>query len=414
MRALEHRNLLLGVCGGIAAYKAAWLARALQRAGARVTVCMTEAATRFVTPLTFEALCGHPCLTDDDFFGRGEAIAHVEAARTCDGIVIAPATANTIARVACGLADNLLCSIVLASRAPVLLVPSMHAAMWENPITQANVARLPADRFHVLPPACGDLASGDRGAGRFPEIETIVDEAAHLLSPHDLDGRRVVVTGGPTREHLDPVRVLTNPSSGRMGIALARAAAIRGASVCLVLGPTEVRPPSGPAGRPVEVARVETTEEMLDAVRSRLPRADALLMAAAPADEAPSRPSPMKVRKEDMPGTLDLRPTPDILASLPRPRGLVTLGFAAETGDPAGAGRKKRRAKRLDLLFANPVGPGRGFGTPDNEGILIGRDGEEKVPRMAKEDLADFLLDRVAHLLARRHLRTGVRLGAPG
>ncbi len=407
MRALEHRNLLLGVCGGIAAYKAAWLARALVRAGAHVTPCLTGAATRFVTPLTFEALCGRPCLTDDDFFARGEAIAHVEAARACDGIVIAPATANTIARIACGLADNLLCSIVLASRAPVLLVPSMHTAMWENPITRSNVARLPSDRFRVLPPETGDLASGDKGAGRFPDIEAILDEAAHLLSPHDLDGRRVVVTGGPTREHLDPVRVLTNPSSGRMGIALARAAAIRGASACLILGPTEVRPPSGPAGRPVEVVRVETTAEMADAVRSRLSGADALLMAAAPADEAPSRPSLTKVRKEDLPRTLDLRPTPDILASLPRPRGLVTLGFAAETGDPAGAGRKKRRAKRLDLLFANPVGAGSGFGTPDNEGVLLGPDGEEEVPRMAKEDLADLLLDRVSRLLARRPPRTG-------
>lgn len=402
MRAFEHRDLLLGVCGGIAAYKAAGLARALIRAGARVTPCLTEAATRFVTPLTFEALCGRPCLTDDDFFARGEAIAHVEAARACDGIVIAPATANTIARVATGLADNLLCSIVLASRAPVLLVPSMHSAMWENPITRSNVARLPSDRFRIMPPDTGDLASGDQGPGRFPEIEAIADEAAYLVSPHDLDGRRVVVTAGPTREHLDPVRVLTNPSSGRMGVALARAAAIRGAFVCLVLGPTEVPAPRGPAGRPVEVVRVETTAEMLDAVRSNLSGADALLMAAAPADEAPSRPSPEKVRKEELPRTLDLRPTPDILASLPRPRGLVTLGFAAETGDLVAAGRKKRRAKRLDLLFANPVGSGRGFGTPDNEGVLISRDGEEEVPRMAKEDLADLLLDRVAAEIDRR------------
>lgn len=401
MRALEHRHLLLGVSGGVAAYKAAWLARALTRAGARVTPCLTGAATRFVTPLTFEALCGRACLTDDDFFARGESIAHIEAARTCDVIVIAPATANTIARVAAGLADNLLCSVVLASRAPVLLVPSMHEAMWENAITRANVARLPADRFRVLPPDVGDLASGDRGAGRFPPIEVIVDEVAHLVSPHDFEGRKVVVTAGPTREHLDPVRVLTNPSSGRMGVALARAAAIRGASVCLVLGPSEVPVPRGPAGRPVEVVRVETTAEMLQAVREKVVGTDALLMAAAPADETPATPSPRKVRKEDLPRTLDLRPTPDILASLPRPRGFVTLGFAAETGDLAEAGHRKRQAKGVDLLFANPVGPGWGFGTPDNEGLLIGPDGEEQVPRMPKEDLADLLLDRVAALFVR-------------
>ncbi len=403
MRALEDRNLLLGVTGGIAAYKAAWLARDLQKAGARVTVCMTQAATRFITPLTFEALCGRPCLTDEDFFARGGAIAHVEAARACDGIVIAPATANTIARIAHGLANDLLCSIVLASRAPVLLVPSMHAGMWENPITQANVARLPEDRFHVLPPEHGELASGDQGVGRFPDLDVIVDEAAHLVSPHDLAGRRVIVTAGPTREHLDPVRVLTNPSSGRMGVALARAAAIRGASVCLVLGPTEVRPPRGPARSAVEVVRVETTAEMLDAVRARLDQADALLMAAAPADEAPAHPSPHKIRKEDLPRTLELQPTPDILGSLARRPGLVTLGFAAETSDLAASGRKKRQAKHLDLLFANPVGQGRGFGAPHNEGVLIGPDGEEEVGRMSKEDLADLLLDRVASLLAARH-----------
>lgn len=401
MRALKDRNLLLGVSGGIAAYKAAWLARALIKAGARVTPCLTRAATRFVTPLTFEALCGQRCLTDDDFFARGEAIAHIEAARTCDGVVIAPATANTIARIACGLADNLLCSIVLASRAPVLVVPSMHAAMWENPITQANLARLPPDRFHVMPPEAGDLASGDRGIGRFPDLDAIVDEAASLVSPQDLDGRRVVVTGGPTREHLDPVRVLTNPSSGRMGVALARAAAIRGATVCLVLGPTEVPPPRGPARRPVEVVRVETTTDLLQEVRARVAGADALLMAAAPADEAPAEPSAAKVRKEDLPRTLELRSTPDILSEVPRPHGLVTLGFAAETGSLTEAGRKKRRAKRLDWIFVNPVGPGLGFGTPDNEGVLLGPDGEEAVPRMPKEDLADILLDRVSALIQR-------------
>lgn len=402
MRALSGQNILLGVTGGIAAYKAAWLARALIKAGSRVTPCMTEAATRFVTPLTFEALCGRPCLTDHDFFARGEAILHIEAARTSDAIVVAPATANTIARIALGFADNLLCSIVLASKAPVLLVPSMHEAMWHNPITQSNVARLPADRFRVMPPDIGDLASGDKGAGRFPEIEAIVDETAHMVSRRDLEGRRVVVTGGPTREHLDPVRVLTNPSSGRMGVALARAAAIRGASVCLILGPTEVLPPRGPAARPIEVVRVETTAEMDEAVRSKVVGADALLMAAAPADEAPAHPSPTKIRKEDLQRIVELRPTPDILAGLDqRPPGLVILGFAAETEDLLEAGRRKLQDKRLNLLFANPVGDGRGFGAPDNEGVLIGPDGAEAISRMSKEDLADLLLDRVVALLNR-------------
>lgn len=402
MRALEDKDLILGVTGGIAAYKSATLARSLIQAGARVTVMMSQAATRFVAPLTFEALTGRPCLTDEDLFGDGAAITHVEVARGTDGIVIAPATANTIAKMSRGFADTLLTTTVLASTAPVLVVPSMHTAMWENELTQANLHGLPG-RFRVMAPDSGALASGDQGPGRFPEADDITLEAAAMVSPQDLEGRRVVVTGGPTREQLDPVRVLTNPSSGRMGIALAKAAQVRGADVRLVLGPTDRPEPRPLSGRTMDVVRVETAQEMLEAVESGLDGMDALLMAAAVADERPVASSDGKIRKKDLPETLQLEPTPDILLTLKdRLSEAVVLGFAAETGDLETSGRKKLETKGLDLLFANPVGDGRGFAVADNEGVILERDGTSvSVDPLPKDDLADLLLDRVSSLLSR-------------
>lgn len=392
---LSGKNVLLGVCGGVAAYKAALLARELVKRGARVVPCLTAAAERFVGPLTFEALCGCRCLRDSDLFGHGDAIAHVQAAKECDLIVIAPATANTMAKVACGIADNMLTAVVLASCVPLLLVPAMHEGMWENAATQENVATLRRRGFIVLEPEVGELASGDVGIGRFPETAVIVEQIEYMLARHDFEGFRVVVTAGPTREHLDPVRVLTNPSSGRMGIALARAAARRGAAVCLVLGPTLVPAPRGPRSNPIEVVRVESTAEMYEAVRERMGGAHALLMAAAPADQRPARPFEGKVRKEQLPENLELVRTVDILASLPRPEGLVTLGFAAETGDVEESGRRKLEQKRLDFLFANPVGQGLGFGSLENQGVLLWQGGKQVFPPMPKERLADILLDFV-------------------
>ncbi|NOZ02698.1 MAG: bifunctional phosphopantothenoylcysteine decarboxylase/phosphopantothenate--cysteine ligase CoaBC [Deltaproteobacteria bacterium] len=400
MKALDEKLIILGVTGGIAAYKSGLLARALVRAGARVTVVMSEAATRFVAPLTFEALTGNPCLTDASMFEQGAAISHVELARKADCIVIAPATANTIAKISHGFADTLLTTTVLASSAPVLMVPSMHTGMWENELTQGNLDGLPS-RFTVMAPDVGVLASGDKGAGRFPDEDSIVWEAAALLAGQDFEDRTVVVTGGPTREHLDPVRVFTNPSTGRMGIAVAMAAQVRGARVRLVLGPTQVEPPRRITGRSMDVVRVETASEMLRAVDEALEGADALVMAAAVADERPVAPSAEKVRKGDLPSSVKLERTPDILMSLANGLGdIVTLGFAAETGDLEAAGRAKLEAKGLDLIFANPVGGGRGFASSVNEGILLGRDGFSlPVGSMAKQDLADLLLDHVAALM---------------
>lgn len=402
MRTWKDRRVVLGVCGGIAAFKAVLLLRALQRGGASVRVVMTETATRFVGPLTFEALSESPVGLDGDFLGIGSGRAmHIEWAREADLILVAPCTATTLARIAHGMADNLLSAIVLASRCPVLLVPSMHTAMWEAHATRQNLQALDPERFHVMPPECGDLASGDRGPGRFPEAEDILQEAAFALGPRDLAGRVLVVTAGPTREPMDPVRVLTNPSTGRMGIELARAALRRGAEVRLVLGPTEVAPPRGLAKAPLQVHRVTTCREMLEATDACLQGADGLLMAAAPADQAPASVEPTKRRKEDLPDLLALSRTPDILATLaPRTRDKVVLAFAAETGDLISAGSEKRSRKGATLLFANRVGNGQGFGAVANGGWLIRPEGPpEEVLPLPKEDLADLLLDRVKEYL---------------
>ena len=402
MRALRDKRVLLGVTGGIAAYKAALLARALAKAGARVQVAVTQAATRFVTPLTFEALTGRPCLTDEALWAGGGAVTHVATARETDLIVIAPASANTLGKIANGLADNLLTTTVMACRAPVLLVPSMHTEMWQSEGVQANLGRLGA-RFRVMTPAVGELASGDRGEGRFPEIDDIVAEAAATATPQDLKGVRVVVTAGPTREPIDAVRVITNPSTGRMGIELARMAQTRGADVILVLGPTDVpTPPALSAGRgTLRVVRVETAQEMLEAVRGALPGARALLMSAAVADERPVTAVVRKLHKAELPATLELEPTPDILLTLrPELKGKVVLGFAAETDDVEASGRRKLEAKNLDLLFANVVGRDRGFGAVPAEGVLLAADGcQREIPPMRKRDLADELLDEVASRL---------------
>ena len=401
MRWLHGKRVLLGVTGGIAAYKSAMLARALRRAGADVRALLTEAAARFVTPLTFEALTENACLTDADFFATGGGVTHVEIARQSDLILIAPTTATTLARLANGFADNLLSAVVLASSAPVLVVPSMHTGMWTSLAVRRNVALLDPGRFTVMEPESGDLASGDHGAGRFPEIPDIVDAAGAVLAPRDLAGRVVVVTAGPTREHLDAVRVLTNPSTGLMGVAVARAAQARGARVRLVLGPTGILPPRALGDGTMEVTRVETADEMLAALRARVADADVLVMAAAVADERPAAPVTGKLRKDALPATLVLERTPDILKTLrPALRGKVVVGFAAETDDVEASGRRKLKDKGLSLLFANRVGPGLGFGAPDNQGILLGADGtRSEIGSMPKDDVADLLLDAVVVLL---------------
>ena len=391
-------RVLLGVSGGIASYKSAWLARLLTLAGAEVDVVMTPAALEFVGAITFEALTGRP--VHSEIFGAGNALDHVKLARSANAIVVAPATADFCARAASGQANDLLTAILLAASAPVMLVPAMNDHMWAHPQTKQNVAHLRSIGYHVVPPDEGMLAAGEgSGPGRMPEPETIFAHAGWLLEDRRaLGGKRIIVTSGPTQEPLDPVRFISNHSSGKMGAAIAAAAWRRGAEVLLVTGPTSVATPPGAC-----VVRVETTEQMRDAVARELPDADALIMAAAPADFRATAVAEQKIKKSASPRAIDLSPTPDILASTidARRDGSVVVGFALETEDVITHGREKLERKHLDLIVVNDATEaGAGFGVDTNRVTLLARDGaDEHLPLMPKRELADVILDRVVRLL---------------
>lgn len=400
MRPYDGRRILLGVSGGIAAYKAGWLSRLLTHAGAEVDVVMTRAATEFVGPITFEGLTGRAVHTD--IFARGQALDHIHLARSAHAVVVAPATADFLARAAHGRADDLLAACLLATEAPVLLVPAMNDRMWAHPQTRANAAHLRAIGYQLLDPEEGMLAAGEgSGPGRMPEPETIFAHVGRLLEPHDLGGRRVVITAGPTRERIDPVRFISNRSSGKMGVALAAAAWRRGASVTLVAGAMEVEPPPG-----VTLVRVESTDEMADAVAHALPDADALIMAAAPADFRPAHVAEQKIKKTSSPESVELEPTRDILASTIgcRRKGAVAVGFALETENLLANARKKLESKELDLIVANSAGEeGAAFGADTNRVTLIARDGAvEELSLRPKSEVADAILDRVEAKLRER------------
>jgi phosphopantothenoylcysteine decarboxylase/phosphopantothenate--cysteine ligase len=398
---LGGRHVLLGVSGGIAAYKAAVLARALRVAGADVTTVLTGSATRFVGADTFAGLTGRPAHTS--VWERPGTMLHIELARDADVFVIAPATANTIAKLAHGLADDLLSATALEYEGPLVLAPAMHAGMWEAPATKANAATLADRGVRFVGPVAGALARGDEGMGRMSEPEDIVRAVdAIVTAPDDraLAGRRVLITAGPTHEPIDPVRFIGNRSSGKMGAALAAEALARGARVTVVLGPGAAPPPAG-----AETVAVETAEEMRAAVWSRRD-ADVIVMAAAIADFRPKRAADHKLKKEQ--GLLDLvlEPTPDILAELggARPPRQVLVGFAAETDDLETAGRRKLERKGCDLVVANEVGrPGTGFGAATNVAAILGVDGEDIAARpWTKDALAAAIWDRVAELLEAR------------
>ena len=397
MRPFDGRRVLLGVTGGIASYKSAWLARLLALDGAEVDVVMTRAATEFVGPITFEALTGRPVHTA--LIAPGRALDHIRLAREAHAIVVAPATADFIARAANGHADDLLAAVLLATTAPVLVVPAMNDRMWAHPQTRRNVDRLREIGYLVLDPDEGMLAAGEgSGPGRMPEPETIFAHAARLLGGGDLRGRRVLVTAGPTREPVDPVRFLSNRSSGKMGIALAAAAWRRGADVTLVAGPLGVPAPIGP-----HVVHVETTAEMARAVADTLAGADVLVMAAAPADFRPATTARQKIKKASAPSAIPLEPTVDILAETRRARrpGAVVVGFALETTDALRNGRAKLEQKGLDLVVVNDATePGAGFAVDTNRVTLVGADGTERaLPLLPKTEVADAILDRVKELL---------------
>ncbi len=391
--------VVFGVTGGIAAYKAVEVVRRLAERGLDVRVVMTEHATRLVGPDTFRAVSGNP-VSLHLFGAPGPAMEHISLARAADLVVVAPATANILAKMAHGLADDLLSTTLLATRAPVLVAPAMNREMYRHPATQENLRKLRERGVHVVGPESGALACGEEGEGRMAEPPSIVEAALRILGiKGDLSGRRVLVTAGGTREPLDPVRFIGNRSSGKMGYALAETAREMGAEVVLVSGPTHLEAPGG-----VERVMVETAEEMRREVLSRSEGCAAVVMAAAVADFTPASRSEEKIKRAGKEGlTLELVPTPDILGEL-RDRkkpGQVLVGFAAETGDLLGNARKKMEDKGVDLLVANDVTrPGSGFESDFNQAVILHRDGrEEQLDLMPKRELAQRIWEAVAGLL---------------
>ena len=389
--ALDGREIILGVTGSIAAYKAVYLLRELTRAGARVTVCLSEHAREFVGPLTFRTLSGRPVLTSLFDPQSDAAVEHVALAEQAAAVVVAPATANLLGKAAHGIADDFLSTMLLAARCPVIMAPAMDGGMWTHPAVAANVATLRA---------------GLSARGRLPEVDVIIEAMLSALTPaRDLAGDRVVVTAGPTREPIDPVRYISNRSSGRMGYALAAAAARRGAQVTLVSGPTALVPPAGAAFVPVQ-----TAEEMREAVLHHAERASIVIKAAAVADYRVQRPADQKIKgKRDL--TLELTPNPDILAEVAaRGRGGFIVGFAAETNDVVANARAKLTAKGIDLLVANDVSRRDiGFDAEDNEVLLIDRwGGSRALARMPKPAVADAILDEILALRAAHPARKAV------
>jgi phosphopantothenoylcysteine decarboxylase/phosphopantothenate--cysteine ligase len=388
------RHVVVGVSGGIASYKSCYLVRRLTEAGARVDVVLTPAATEFVRPMTFEALSGRPVLTS--LWEPDRALAHIRLGREADLLLVAPATAHLLARVAQGLADDLLTSILLARTCPALLAPAMNDEMYAAAPTRKNLELLRERGFAFVGPEPGALAEGpSERPGRMSEPETILDHAARLLrGKGPLAGKRVLVTAGPTREPLDPVRVLTNRSSGKMGFCIAQAAWRRGAEVRLISGPSSERDPTG-----VTVERIESTAELERAVAAALPESDVLIMAAAPADYRPERSAEVKLTRQSGPLSVALEPTEDILGATRKARkpGSLIVGFALETGDAEAKARAKLTRKELDLIVVNDaLEPGAGFEVDTNRVTVLDREGGRwALPLARKEDVAEGILDRV-------------------
>ena len=391
---LKGKTIVLGVTGGIACFKAAALASLLVKQHANVQVIMTENATKFVTPLTFEQLTGQKALTDTFDRNFQHSVEHIAVADRADLVLIAPATANIIAKLAHGIADDMLTTTVLACDCPKAIAPAMNTRMYENPVTQDNLAALRRYGWEVAEPASGHLACGAEGKGRLPEPEQLLELCLHAVAREkDLRGKRVLVTAGPTREALDPVRYLTNRSSGRMGYAIAKAAARRGAEVTLVSGPTALPRPGY-----MEIVDVESAQEMYEAVTSRAPDMDIIIKAAAVADYRPADVAEDKIKKKDGDLSIPLERTLDILAALGQNKreGQFLCGFSMETRDLIENSRKKLTKKNLDMVAANNVKvEGAGFGVETNVLILITAEGEKELPLMSKDAAADALLDAI-------------------
>ncbi len=393
MAGLTGKRILLGVTGSIAAYKAAEWTRALVKEEAQVEVILTEAAQRFVPALTFAALAG-TAVHRDMFADDPEALmAHINLSRDADALVIAPASAQTIARLAAGMADNLLSAVVLAARIPVLICPAMNTAMFNHPATQDNLRRLRQLGYRVLQPGSGELACGDVGDGRLPDWDDAREALLSIFAPSDLRGVKVLITAGPTREAIDPVRYLSNRSSGKMGFALARTAMRRGATVTLVAGPVSLGDPPG-----MEVIRVQSAREMAESVFARAAQNRVIVKAAAVADFAVEDPAEHKIKKSGEGLQLDLVKNIDILAELGRRKGdrQILVGFAAESREHLQEGARKLKEKNLDLIVVNDIlGSQSGFDVDTNQVTLIDQEGNHAIPLMSKEETADRIWDAV-------------------
>jgi len=397
---MKDKVIILGVTGGIAVYKAAELVRLLVKAGADVHVIMTKAAQQFVAPLTFQTLSGNPVHSELFNLIEEQEIGHISLAEKAELFLIVPATANFVGKLASGIADDLLTTTVMATRAPVLIAPAMNTAMYQNPIYRENEGKLLRYGYHFVAPATGMLACGWEGEGKLQDPAVILEVASNVLSRKDFDGEKVLVTAGPTREELDPIRFFSNYSSGKMGYALARAARRRGAEVTLVTGPVSLDAPWG-----VNTVRVTSAEEMREAVLRVFPAATVVIKTAAVADYRPDERASAKIKKTDSPLTVKLVRNPDILAELGRNKGdRFLVGFAAETGDTGESAARKLQEKNLDLVVANDITrAGAGFAVDTNIVKILSSDGRaEDLPLMGKDELADVILDRVGLALGQK------------
>ncbi len=395
---LTGKTVILGITGSIAAYKAAEIASKLTEAGATVETVMTESATEFIAPLTLHNITHRPVVTDMFDLASEFSLEHIALAEAADVVLIAPATANVIAKLAAGIADDMLCCTVLATEAPVIVAPAMNVNMFQNSVTQENVAKLKARGFTIIEPAYGRLASGRIGLGRLAEVEKITGIVRQVLGRSgDLAGKRIVVSAGGTREPIDPVRHIGNRSSGKMGYAVAEAARDRGAAVSLITAPTSLSEPAG-----VEVVHVETAAEMKAAVAKALAQADTLIMAAAVADYRPKDVAKSKIKKKSPGLTLELVRTPDILTEVKGD--FLKVGFAAESEDVVANARQKLKKKQLDIIVANDItDTSSGFDVDTNKVTLIDWDGNvDSLPLMTKREVADRILDRVVGLLGKK------------
>jgi len=397
---LEDKEIVLGVSGGVAAYKSAELARMFIKEGARVTAVMTENACRFVTPYSLEVLTRRAVVTDLFKAEKPGAMSHIEITDRADLFVIAPATANTMAKLARGIADDALSTLALACTAPVMVAPAMNVNMWNHPATRENAEILRSRGVHLVGPVSGELACGREGQGRLSELDDIIEEAYLVLSPKDLAGKKVMVTAGPTREYIDPVRYITNRSSGKMGYAVARVARRRGAEVTLISGPTALDPPPG-----VRVIEVNSARDMYEASTKEAEAADIIVKASAVADYRPITEVKHKIKKSDDKWNIELTLNPDIIATIGQKKkpGQVLVGFAAETSELVKNAGQKLEEKNLDIIVANDVSrPGAGFSVDTNIVIIIDKNGKRaQWPQMTKIDVAYKLFDRILAMIRR-------------